>query len=82
MRLISCLLEIVPGSCPMVIFFQVDGDHPVNLPMPGRKRKGKQDVLPRQRRRQRPRLALLFPTKTMFFVRFARSVSRTESSCV
>ena len=24
----------------------------------------------------------LFPTKTMFFVRFVRSVSRTESSCV
>ena len=24
----------------------------------------------------------LFPTKTMFFVRFARSVSKTESSCV
>ena len=24
----------------------------------------------------------LFPTKTIFFVRFARSVSRTESSCV
>ena len=39
--------------------FQVDGDHPDNHPMPRRKRKGKQDVLPRQRRCQRPRLHIV-----------------------
>ena len=67
-NLIFCAVEDVPdqlfiGGCTRQLpdgdLFQVDGDHPVSLPMPGRKRKGKQDVLFRQCRRQRPRLHIV-----------------------
>ena len=59
--LIFCAVEDAPdqlfiGDCTRQLsdgdLFQVDGDNPVNLPMPRRKRKGKQDVLFRKCRRQ------------------------------
>jgi len=60
-NLIFCAVEDAPdqlfiGGCTRQLsngdLFQVDGDYPVSLPMPGRKCKGKQDVLFRQCRRQ------------------------------
>ncbi len=72
----DCTRQLSDGD-----LFQVDGDNPVSLPMPRRKRKGKQDVFSGSAAAS-ALACTLFPTKTMFFVRFARSVSRTESSCV
>ena len=42
-----------PTQLPNGDFFQVDRNDPVRFPMPGRERKGKQDIFLRQCRRQR-----------------------------
>ena len=58
--LVLCTVEDAPdqlfiGGCvrqlPDGNLFQIDGKHPVTLPMPGRKGKGKQDIFLWQRRR-------------------------------
>ena len=46
----DCVRQLPDGD-----LFQVDGNDPIRLPMPGRKCKGKQDIFLRQRRRQRSR---------------------------
>ncbi len=72
----DCTRQLSDGD-----LFQVDGDHPVNLPMPAESAKANRTFFSGSAAAS-ALACTLFPTKTMFLVRFARSVSRTESSCV
>ena len=81
MRPISCLLEIAPGSCPMVIFFRSMETTRSTSRCPAESAKANRTFFSGSAAAN-AFVCTLLPTKTMFFVRFARSVSRTESSCV
>ena len=68
-------------SCPMVIFFRSMETTRSASRCPAESAKANRTFFPGSAAAS-ALACTLFPTKTMFFVRFARSVSRTESSCV
>ena len=78
---INCLLETAPCSCPMVIFFKSMETTRSPSRCPAESAKANRTFFSGSAAAS-ALACTLFPTKTMFFVRFARSVSRTESSCV
>ena len=55
-----------PTQLPNGDFFQVDRNDPVRFPMPGRERKGKQDIFLRQCRRQRSCLHIVTHKNNIF----------------
>ena len=70
-----------PISCPMVIFFRSMETTRSASRCPAESAKAKRTFFSGSAAAS-VRACTLLPTNTMFFVRFARSVSRTESSCV
>lgn len=78
---IPVVTELAPGSCPMVIFFRSMETTRSDSRCPAESAKANRTFFSGSAAASALACTLL-PTKTMFFVRFARSVYRTESSCV